>query len=485
MLEHLLTILARCNLFAGVAVIAVLAARPLAARLFGARIAYALWATPLVAALAGLLPGPAVTVAVIGQKIAPVAPRVVEWGSEGVNAVALGPPIGFFTLLALVWAAGAGASLYLVVRKQRRFLAALGKLHKVEGALFQAERAGIGPAAFGLLSPRIVLPADFTVLFTPEEQRLMLAHERGHLPVDTRVNAVMAALQCLNWFNPLVHIAAFHMRMDQELACDAAVVAGEPQGRRAYAEAMLKAQLAPIALPLGCYWPSASKRRLNGRIRMLLRGSPSQAMALAGAGLAAMLAVGVGYGAWAMQPARPVMVSIEGRRLAPDALSHGLVAAAARGDAKAVEALIRSGADVDHRWMWVGTPLVMAARRGDLAMTRLLLERGADPNEAIAGNGNPLIVAAAAGHLDVAAELVRHGADVNASIPGDETPLINAARAGRLEMVKFLVANGADLNLSVAANPWPGSTQRSALSEALKWRRSEVVAYLKASGAKS
>ena len=41
------------------------------------------------------------------------------------------------------------------------------------------------------------------------------------------MNAVVEVACCANWFNPLVHLAAHRLRTDQELACDATVIAAQ------------------------------------------------------------------------------------------------------------------------------------------------------------------------------------------------------------------------------------------------------------------
>ena len=48
-----------------------------------------------------------------------------------------------------------------------------------------------------------------------------------------------ALIRAINWFNPLVHLGAFYARVDQELACDAAVAERFPGEGRTYAEAMV------------------------------------------------------------------------------------------------------------------------------------------------------------------------------------------------------------------------------------------------------
>src|SRR5690606_36008933 len=102
-----------------------------------------------------------------------------------------------------------------------------------------------GPAVAGVLHPRIITPADFEERFEREERKVIIAHETIHLANnDARINAIIALLRCLCWFNPLVHVGAHLMRIDQELACDATVIERHPKSRAIYAAALLKAQLA-------------------------------------------------------------------------------------------------------------------------------------------------------------------------------------------------------------------------------------------------
>ena len=76
------------------------------------------------------------------------------------------------------------------------------------------------------------------------------------------------------WFNPLVHLAAARFRFDQELACDAAVIARHPDSRRRYGAAMLKTQRAEFGLPMGCHWQSSHP--LKERVAMLKQAPPSR-----------------------------------------------------------------------------------------------------------------------------------------------------------------------------------------------------------------
>jgi beta-lactamase regulating signal transducer with metallopeptidase domain len=88
--------------------------------------------------------------------------------------------------------------------------------------------------------------------------------------------AAAASMLPARWFNPLAHLAAVRIRADQEIACDAAVIAARPAARRAYGQALIKTQVAPVFLRLGCTWSSRSPRRLAERISTLGRPSLSR-----------------------------------------------------------------------------------------------------------------------------------------------------------------------------------------------------------------
>jgi beta-lactamase regulating signal transducer with metallopeptidase domain len=242
------------NLAAGAAVAGVCLARIPVRRVFGAGAVSDLWAfPPLVFALA------------FGVALVPA--DSVTWSAAAAAAIRL-PDL---TFAALAWALGAAFMMLRLAVAQARFEAEL-----------RAGRAG--PAVVGLISPRIVLPAD-DGQYSTEERDLIRAHERAHVArKDPRSAAAAALFQCLCWFNPLVHLAAFLMRLDQELACDAAVVISRPHARALYARTLLKTQMAAMPLPLGCYWPARGQHPLEVRIA-LLRPRPGQSTARPEGGL--------------------------------------------------------------------------------------------------------------------------------------------------------------------------------------------------------
>ncbi len=305
MANDLLDVLLRANLVLAAGIVAVLLLRAPARVWFGARIAYALWLIPPLAALMCLLP-PRTEIVTVPAAPAALAP-VTHLSAYAPPPVLADPtPIDFSIILIAAWAGGVLLSLIVLGLRQHRFVRALGGLRPradLGAGVFAAASPAIGPALLGVFRPKIVTPADFDERFSTDEQRIILAHERTHLAHgDPLINAATALLQCLNWFNPLMHLAARALRTDQELACDASVLAAAQSGRRPYAETLLKTQHPQLPAPLGCAWPSPTHKSLKERIAMLKRPLPSFAQRLLGsAALVAVIIIGCGA-AWTAQP---------------------------------------------------------------------------------------------------------------------------------------------------------------------------------------
>jgi hypothetical protein len=120
---------------------------------------------------------------------------------------------------------------------------------------------------------------------------------------DPDFNLFLAVLQCVCWFNPLVHLAPYFCRIDQEIARDADVLAARPKART-YAEAMLKTQFHNLPLaPTACLWPAGGADLLKERIAMLSMPQPSRRRRDLAAGALAILYLGGVAGAWAAKPA--------------------------------------------------------------------------------------------------------------------------------------------------------------------------------------
>jgi len=346
-MHELLDAAIRVNLALAAAIALILALRAITRRLFGARVAYALWAAAPIAAAAALLPTRTVEVQATAPPIAqaitafPINGAVVDAaahpatttpidsaliaGAGPLDAALISPapslqaiaPAGsdWPALLLALWIGGAAASLTGLLYRQRRYVRSLGGLEACEELGARVYRAGAletGPAVVGVFNPFIVTPPDFQARYDARERAAVLAHERAHLRRgDPAVNAAMALAQSILWFNPFVHLATRTLRVDQELACDESVIAANASARRVYAEAMLKAQPGLALGPLGCAWPDTDFHRLKERIAMLKRTPPSRSKLWIGGSLVALATLAIGAGAWTAQPARVVLASAD------------------------------------------------------------------------------------------------------------------------------------------------------------------------------
>jgi len=315
--NSLLSSLMDANLAAAVAILAVLAVRRRARALVGPSIAYALWLVVPAAMLAILAPPRIVAVAAPASFASIPVSATPAFPASLAQLTALAVPVtsrapDMSHVLLGLWLVGSAVSLALLVLGQRRALKPFGAItpDADDPRLAHAANAHVGPAVVGVFRPRLVVPADFETRFDAAERALILAHERTHLASGhAPINALTALVQALNWFNPLIHLAARCARVDQELACDAAVVSRYPAERRTYAQTLLKTQLADAPLPLGCAWPAKSPTLLAERIEMLAHNSPGRLRLAAGAAVVAILTVGAGVAAWSAEP--PVRESVK------------------------------------------------------------------------------------------------------------------------------------------------------------------------------
>jgi bla regulator protein BlaR1 len=110
------------------------------------------------------------------------------------------------------------------------------------------------PALFGLLRPRLLLPAQVLETLPPEGLRHVFLHELVHLKRwDILAAWAGSILQVIHWFNPLVWLGFRRMRSDREIACDeGALGLLSPSERTEYGRTLLLLQellAAPSPLP--------------------------------------------------------------------------------------------------------------------------------------------------------------------------------------------------------------------------------------------
>lgn len=280
MIELLALALMRAQIAAALGVVVVLLLRLPARKLMGPRLAYGLWTIVPAAAAASLFPSLSETL--------------------DVGAATPTLTLGFSLKIVGAWLAGAALFAGFILRQERAFRRL-------------ADQGQAGPAVMGALWPRLVLPAGFENRFTARERGLILLHERTHIRRgDPMANLAVAGCRVLSWFNPMIHIGAAFLRIDQELACDATVLALRDNIRADYAKALLKVSMVGTCSPLACGWGT---HPLILRVGFLGRTEPSRRREIAGflglvlLGLVAFAAV------WSLAPR-----GFDQHAFAPDAL---------------------------------------------------------------------------------------------------------------------------------------------------------------------
>jgi cytohesin len=115
------------------------------------------------------------------------------------------------------------------------------------------------------------------------------------------------------------------------------------------------------------------------------------------------------------QGAQDVFLSVAGdvNRPADDGTTaiHRAVLA---NDLKAVQALIKAGADVKAANQYHVTPMWLAANNGNAAILGALMAAGADPNTVMWEGETALMTGDRAGVPEAVRTLIAHGANVNA-----------------------------------------------------------------------
>lgn len=247
----------------------VLVLRTPVAKLFGSRVAYALWLIP-----AARLFMPTLTETI---EVAAPAPMPVE--TMPVSAMAATPaPIpvesgpDWFMMAMTLWIGG--AVLFLIWRTaayiqeredlltDARDVGDVGGIRLIEAPLAQ------GPIAMGLIRRYIAVPSDFFRHYSERERDLALAHELSHhRSGDLAVNILAFAMLSLHWFNPVAWLAWRAFRFDQEAACDARVLAARSEeDKQVYGKTVAKAASGRALL-----FASALNNRdqLKKRLRMM------------------------------------------------------------------------------------------------------------------------------------------------------------------------------------------------------------------------
>ncbi|UYY58478.1 M56 family metallopeptidase [Sphingomonas sp. S2-65] len=316
-------------------------------RHFGPYMAYALWMLPVARLMLPPLPGdwqltrlfspltqqvveaPGVAVGLLNPAALPVevaetvTQATVQIGNHHASLALVPPTIvsggpSLAVLLLGLWAIGALAFLVYHLIAHGRFCRTLLNRARVDRTVAQGRvrvietDAAHGPLAFGVFRKYVAFPRDFAERYDEQERDLALAHELGHhARGDLLANWIALVVLALHWFNPVAWRAFRAFRADQEMACDALVLAGRAQAlRHAYGRAIVKSAHGG-AVSAACHLHTINE--VKGRLRMLSKTHTNSASRVA-TGLGALTIVSLaalGVTASGTQAAERIKVRVE------------------------------------------------------------------------------------------------------------------------------------------------------------------------------
>lgn len=172
----------------------------------------------------------------------------------------------------------------------------ISKRHALHTNAYYSSKAPM-PMLFGFIKPKVLIPFSFKSTFSVKQQALVLEHENVHRKhYDHLWNTLALILAILFWFNPLVWLALKSFRINQELACDNAVLKHKTDKEKlTYAKALVQcAEHCSNALhrTMGLYPTFGEKRTMIKRLNAIKQPIQSSKVLAAGMlSIAALLTV--------------------------------------------------------------------------------------------------------------------------------------------------------------------------------------------------
>ena len=162
-----------------------------------------------------------------------------------------------------------------------------------------------------------------------------------------------------------------------------------------------------------------------------------------------------------------------------------LIEAAARGDVRVFNMMLKMGANPSARGHGGNTAIQMAAYYGQRNMVRRLIDLHVDLNGRGTLGYSAIGAAAMRGDPEIVRMLVKAGADLDVRDGAGGTPLLNAIRFRRDENLKILLQGGANVDFSGNDIAWDETVRGvTPLMLAAKIGRLDYVNELLASGAR-
>lgn len=155
--------------------------------------------------------------------------------------------------IALVWFTGVCVSLLIAVFSHNNIMAKITLKEQLSTQAYKTLHIPkqlnaywcnnlTTPVISGIIKPKLLLPYNFQHNYSGEQQSLIVAHEICHFNRnDIYWNLVAFLCVALFWFHPLVWLAYFRFRRDQEISCDHNVLARKQKDSRVnYGKALVK-----------------------------------------------------------------------------------------------------------------------------------------------------------------------------------------------------------------------------------------------------
>lgn len=209
--------------------------------------------------------------------------------------VGVKPTLGtdhFATWLTL-WAIGVTIITTYVLVHHFATWTSISKRHALHTNAYYSSKAPM-PMLFGFIKPKVLIPFSFKSTFSVKQQALVLEHENVHRKhCDHLWNTLALIIAILFWFNPLVWLALKSFRINQELACDNAVLKDKTDKEKlTYAKALVQcAEHCSNALhrTMGLYPTFGEKRTMIKRLNTIKQ--PIQSSRVLAAGMLSIAAL--------------------------------------------------------------------------------------------------------------------------------------------------------------------------------------------------
>jgi beta-lactamase regulating signal transducer with metallopeptidase domain len=224
--------------------------------------------------------------------------------------------------LGIIWLAGAGASLFVLLVGLSRLAWLASRAERVtagawadtavhvarayglrrQPALLQSDHPTL-LVTWGFARPKVLLPADAP--HWPDDRiRIVLGHELAHIRRgDWMVQMAAELLRSGYWFNPLVWLACRRLRLESEQACDDAVLTLGVEGSTYASELVdlaraFRSRRPPFVPAAAIARPSSLERRVRAMLNVRLNRDPiTRSASLAAAiVLAAITVLVAGFG---------------------------------------------------------------------------------------------------------------------------------------------------------------------------------------------